>query len=197
MKRSILTALILLLLATSATAADGPPILLKNRTIATQNLPLAWTQLSDHSGRHVLVQFTETPNLARQAALADMGLQLLVPVPNHAYVAYVEPRDWAREKSLSPLRYIGELDAVDKIHPRLIDGDLEEYAIAADGRVDLLVRFFADVSVERIETAIYLSGAELLDFNPALHAAFVRVEHLVDIWVLAEMDEVRWVTQPT
>ncbi len=197
MKRLTLLLLLLLAFTAVATAATGPSILLRSRTITPPATTLAWAKLAPFNGRHVLVQFQATPNAAEREALAATGLELLVPIPEHAYLAYVQPRQWAAMKSPSPLRYVAELAPEDKIHPRLQAGKIEDYALVGDGRVDLYVRFFDDVSADDIEAAIEMADGELLQYLPEVGAAFVRANSPEDAYVLAQADAVMWVTQPS
>ena len=196
MKRFALP-LILVLLFASAAWAESAPILLKSRTIDPGDRAVAWLNLNDFTGRHALVQFEETPNAAARDDLAAMGLHLLVPVPHHAYLAYIEPRDWAQVKAPTTMRFLADLEPEDKLHHLLLNGDIEEYALTDDGRLDLLVRFFVDVSADEMERMIRSVGAELIEPLDLIDSAFVRVDAPEDAWLLAGLDGVMWVSQPS
>jgi len=197
MKRLILVVIFLLLGATFVGAANGPAILLQSRTIVPRHAVVPWSHLAAFNARHVLVQLASTPNAAERAALAAAGLELLVPIPERAWLAYVQPRNWAQVKSSSPLRYVAELESEDKIHERLAAGEIEDYALVGDGRVDLLVHFYPDASDADLEAAAEMADAEIVAPVPAIHAAFVRVNAIDDAYVLAQADAVMWVTQPS
>ena len=197
MKR-LIPALLALLLVFAATAyAEGLPILLKNRTFQGEDAPVAWTALADFAGRHVLVQLAQTPTAGERDDLAAEGLHLMVPVPQHAYLAYVASRDWSQMKAAPALRAVVELQPEDKIHQRVLDGSIESYALAGNGRVDLLVTFFADTSLAQMQADVDSIGAEILETIEASNSAFVRVESIEDAYLLGGLDSVQWVAQPS
>lgn len=195
MKKLFLLTILGLLLA-AVVQADDAPILLKSRTINEAPRAVAWPELNDFAGRHVLLQFQQTPTLAERNALARRGVKLLAPIPERAYLAALEPRDFATEKSASPFRLIAALQAEDKMHPRLLAGEIDPYLITEESELVLAVQFFADTPAARREPLLMSAGARVLERQDELNLAYVAVAALDDAYLLAETDGIRYVTLP-
>jgi len=195
MKKLFLLLTIWLLLA-AVVQADDAPILLKNRTIREAPRAVAWSELADFAGRHVLLQFRQTPTLTERNMLARKGVNLLAAIPERAYLAAIEARDFSGEKAATPFRLIEALQPEDKMHPRLLGGDVDPYLYRDDGSLTLAVQFFADTDVARREALLMASGARVLEQQDSLNLAIVTVSALDDAYLLAETDGVRYVTLP-
>ncbi|NLH47995.1 MAG: S8 family serine peptidase [Myxococcales bacterium] len=193
--KKLLTVLLLSALLSAATAW-GAPVLLKSRTIAGGDADLPWSALAELSGRHALVQLAQTPTAAQRDALAAQGVRLLAAIPQHAYLAYIEPRRYGANKALSPFRLVAPLEAEDKMQPRLVAGDIDEYAYVGAGEVLLVAKFFADVPVKERPELLRSAGAEIVTMADSIDLAYVTVAAPEDAWQLADLDGVQYVSIP-
>ena len=189
--------LALLVVFTSGAAAyDAPPILLRGQVLTPEEMDLRLADLSEFAGSHVLLQMEIAPAARERDALANRGIRLLRPVPNRAYVAYIEERDWSAERSLAPLRWIGRLTPEMKMHPRVLDGYPDVHAVDENGLAVFDVTCHADISRERCVMALEDLGARVLGYADLIHLAHVHVDPVL-AFDIAELDEVLWIAEPT
>jgi subtilase family protein len=193
MKR-LLVVIALVLFAVPALAGPAS-VLLKSRTITTTGDAVPWAELDVYAGRHILVQFAQTPDAAAREALAADGIRLLTPIPEHSYLAYIEPRAYAEIKDASPFTLVTDLAPEDKLHPRLVTGEVDPYLISG-GETLLLVKFFVDADNAAREEMLVESGARLVSAAPELDLAYLAVPMIEDAYLLAEYDAVEFVTLP-
>jgi len=177
-------------------ADDSHTILLKTRTFTPKAVALSFFGLAKYSGQHVLVQFEDTPTAAERKKISAMGIKLLQPIPYNAYIAFVEKRDWTKEKKLTPFRWVGALSPEYKIHPRVLAGDLDIHVVGDDGLATFDVFCHDDVSKGQCEQKLKSLGAKILTYTPALNMFQIRIEPSMykDI---ARLDEILWVSEPT
>ena len=148
---------------------------------------------TSQQGRHILLQFQQIPTDAEQKALAARGIQLLQYIPNNAYWASVAQRSVSINKVSQGggVTYSLASSKLVKLSPEISKGSFPHYAIMPDGRYEVAVRVFKDVSEKEAATVISSMGAELLDtIDINLYRAAVVPG---DIYTLASLDIVEWV----
>ena len=194
MKRLLMT-LLFLMLAMPALAADAP-VLLKSRTLHVGSDVVSWAAVAQHAGRHILVQLAQTPDLAERDDLAAMGVHLLVPIPERAYLAYIEPRQVTVADVPSPFTLAMALAPEDKMHPRLVTGDIDPFVLGEVNRPLLAIKAYPDVALADLAAQLVDAGADIVQLEPGLDLVYVSVPVVDDAAWLAEIDGVQYVTLP-
>ncbi len=192
----IAVVLLMTLLPAVVATADGIPVMLKSRTFVPQASEVRFADLAQYAGRHIMVQFDRIPTADEREALESYGIHLLKAIPKNAYIAFVEDRDWSADKSISPMRWIGTLAAEDKVHPRILAGELDVHVVGPDGLAVFDVLCHPDVERDRCERALAGTGASVLSYTPALNLFQVRTDPRL-VLDIASLDEVMWVAEPT
>lgn len=181
------------LIVSSSMAAD-PVVHLKSRTIAPEPSLTALDAIVDGDApRHVLIQLHDRVSPAGRSALAAEGITLLQYVPDQTWIARVTPLG-AASTATEAIRWVGVLDATDKMPRRLAEGRPGAWAMTSDGRVELRVRLHAGVDVAAARAAVSAVGAEVV--RPM--AIFPGLEVVLPAWRLrdlAALDIVQWVSE--
>jgi hypothetical protein len=198
----VVVSILLMALPASSTAQEGKEpqyhIALKSRQfIPSPGVEPALAQElgEERDGRrHVLLQLEDIPTDAQRAALEAAGVRLLGYIPNNAWFASLPVELSPQNSSLSQVRWMGAIQAADRISPILREGGVRQDMIDEQGQTNLEIRFFPDVSPDE---ALRVLGAheatvetKLIDF----HRFVVRVDAGA-IDALAEEDSVQWITE--
>ena len=142
---------------------------------------------------HVLVQLHHIPNATERHALENAGVNLLTYVHNYAWFASIPSNPPAVILQLSFVRWIGEILPEDKISPQILKGKIGEWAINPDGSVNMVVRFFDDVSAGDAKSILmkYSSRVQgpgmLNDWTVTIASDAIRE--------LADEDRVQWIEE--
>lgn len=195
-RRLFCTTLFVFLFSTLTLAADNNEILLKTKTFTPSAVSLTLSDLAQFAGQHVLVQFKKTPTRAEREKISATGVKLLQPIPYNAYIAFIEQKDWAKEKAITPFRWVGALSPEDKVHPRIQLGELDVHVLGSDGLATFDIYCHEDVSKDKCYQKLAELGAQILTYTPALNMFLVRIEpHRYE--EIAKLDEVIWIAKPT
>jgi hypothetical protein len=160
-------------------AATGPAILLKKRTIATESTVAS---LAAGLSGHVLIQFETDSQGPAVEALQSIGVRLLESVPRNAVMAQV-PRG-VNLSGVPGVRWFGKLSAEDKVSAHLSRSLAKGYA---------LVDVFPDVDAPAARRILAEAGSEVIE-NPHLRANTYLVRCSEDaVATLAETEEVSWI----
>jgi hypothetical protein len=147
----------------------------------------------DLDGRHMLVQFRRILTETDLESLREKGLRVLRYVPNHAYwvAASTQARvSLATSHEGGGVRWAANSSSVDKLAPAARAGSFPKHAIRGDGRVEVDVSFFIDVTNETATEQIQARGGEILDWLD-VHVARVAMAHQ-GLTLLSSMDGVEW-----
>ncbi len=141
---------------------------------------------------HVLMQFTTIPNAKTKHALKKADVKLLNYVPKNTWFASIPVGLAADHPVLGSVRWIGLILPQDKLLPHMLEKGVGKWARTEDGRVRLVVKYFADVSAQKVKTALEALGAEVLVEVPTVKSISIAINEsqLLD---LAELDAVRWI----
>lgn len=171
-------------------------ILLKSRrfTPAKGVTAAAKAKIEAIPGRvHVLIQLEHIPTIKEKKELEAKGIKLLSYIPENAWLSSI-PSDKAVEiAALSNVRAISEILLEDKISPHMIAGEFIWHRVK-DGKVDLIVEFFEDVSLEEAEVIVETHKARVVGRVPTVNAVVVTAR-IEDITALAYEDTIKWVEQ--
>lgn len=147
------------------------------------------------SGRakHVIIQFKDIPDALQVRALRSSGILLLDYLPNMAYFASL-PAGALQDLARFPgVRAVVAIEERDKISPFIRRGGVSAHARSEDGRAEIIVTFFGDVT---IEDAVRIAGmygeiSEVIEDERLL--ALTIPEDLIDD--LASHDSVQWIEE--
>lgn len=182
----------------AASAAASQPdtrILLKSGTIkTTPMLPQALNKIASNAtgSRHALIQFRRIPTVTERKALAASGIKLLRYMPNLSYWASIAPNaKLAGVTSGGGLQWARLAVDVDTLSPAIRSGNLPKAARRDDGRLDLRVMIFEDVTRQAAEQVLVSSGAQILGWVGSMT---VRVAIAPEMAAkLSAIDYVEWV----
>ena len=189
-------------LVATAVAQDAPltspsPVRLKSGAYIPEASLSALDAIDATQPRHILVQFKESYRALRKAELSAHGLRLLRYVPDHTWIAALEPGASSDPILRERLSWVGTLAAEDKVPPRFLSGDFGTWAFQPDGRIELRVRLHDDIEGPAREVArqrLTAMGAEILAPLPIFPGYTVRVADS-RILELADLDEVLWISE--
>jgi subtilisin family serine protease/Mg-chelatase subunit ChlD len=143
--------------------------------------------------RHALVQLHSQPTPEEAEALGAAGITLLNYISGATYAAAVNNSLNPANPTVAALvRWAGLFAATDKVDPKVLAGDFEEWALPGDGSVKLLVLFFDDVSDAAAESTLVLYASSFeahADHMWAITLAPAQIEPL------ASEDDVRWIEE--
>jgi hypothetical protein len=145
---------------------------------------------------HFLLQLAQVPSEELRQKIESYGVRLLKYLPRDAYIASAA-KDEKLLRALAAaegVRWIGALMPEDKMTWDLIAGKVSPWTHASDGRVRLLVRFHADVSVEEAGAALKNAGVKPEGAVRSLNAYAVTLPWQA-IGTLARSDAVKWIDQ--
>ncbi len=141
---------------------------------------------------HCLIQMEENPTDSERSALAQAGVNLLDPIPDRAWLATVsQPISAVRAQELG-IRWAGALTVVDKLHPRILQGEFGSWTEYEDGMVIVVVHLFSDVPFMEGEALAVQYGAVTGDLIETLNAWVMAIAP-DRIEELASEDLVMWI----
>ncbi|MFO7634141.1 MAG: S8 family serine peptidase, partial [Caldilinea sp.] len=155
--------------------------------------PALLQALQSAPSRHALVQLHKQPTPEEQAALASAGITLLNYISGATYAATVAASLNPANPTITALvRWAGLFTPADKVDPKVLAGDFEEWALAGDGSVKLLALFFDDVSDAAAEAILakYTASVE----QHADHTWAITLGP-AQIQTLAAEDAIRWIEE--
>ena len=175
------------------------PVRLKSGAFAgagelAANLAAVWASRPEARTARVLVQLDRSPDAAARALLEQAGVKLLGYVPEGAYFAHVRREADLAQAALAGLRWLGAVYPEDKLSETLLAGAPGRWAVEPDGRVNLRVWPFEDVSLPDLREALAGLGGEVTRELPDTHELQVRAAPGV-VLALAGLDAVRWVEE--
>ena len=194
MKKWIVLAI--LFLANVCAAGEGYEILLKSRRFVPAEgiSDAAKAKIESVPGRaHVLIQLESIPTNRRRKMLESRGVKLLSYIPENAWFASI-PSDKAGEiAAFTTVRAITEILPEDKLSPHIRAGRFLEHRVK-DGKVDLVVEFFKDVSLEEAELVVEKHNGAVVGRVESLNALVVVIKK-EESANLANEEAVMWVEQ--
>jgi len=174
-----------------------PPVIrLRSRAITPTAEPAARQQIAASGGvvrgNHVLVQFDRFPDAAAREEFARAGLVVLDYVPDNAAFASLTGALSSEQLQAMSIRAIEPILPTDKLSDGIGMDKLPGLANTATGRIDLLVKYFADVPEDAAWEALQEHGAILVASVPAMRMLVVELDAEAVVTLAAE-DSIRWV----
>lgn len=129
--------------------------------VMTDEKIVEYLQKSPLEHDQVILQLDNIPTLRERRELHDLGIKLLTPLPGTAWLASVPADLSAAQLKRVPVRWMGRLEANDKLAPALRERRAGPHALREPGRIELLVKLFAGANVEQITVDFERLGAEV------------------------------------
>jgi hypothetical protein len=140
-----------------------------------------------HAGRsHFLIQFSSPPSEAQIQELKQRGAAIMSYVPDAALV--VSAGDDVSWEALD-LRFVGRLDAVDKLSPMLSPDQTPD----GNGGNFVVVEFHADADMDEARALVLERNLQIDERSNMLPTQLLVEGTLDDIGRLAEWDEVAYI----
>ena len=176
------------------------PILLKSRQFVPtpgveDSLESRMSALAAEGVRrgHVLIQFKQLPSDSEREALKAIGVDLQTYIPENGWFAAVDTDSLPKLKALPNVRWLGAIQAEDKIAPHIKDIGVGSWAVNQDGTVNLQVLFFDDSSAEEVRAVIGKYGTVVEE--PWLGTIWTVTISEGDLTALASEDAVQWIEE--
>ena len=117
---------------------------------------------ADQNRYYRLLQFSELPSEADKQAMAAQGFLLLQYFPHYSYLTAISPTANLRLLGQWQVRSVYTLQAVDKLHPQLVNGDVPDYALKGD-QVEVMLLTYPGVVLGQAISALASQGFPLTD----------------------------------
>ncbi len=187
---------------------DKYKIVLKSRTITPsagiestlrRNL---MTRLEGGKKKHVFLQLKKTLGKEERAELEKQGIKLLKYIGSYTWYAVVTDRQaveftMADKVKLTPIigkiRWIGEINPNDKVEPKIMKKGVGAYNRQPDGRVDVVVVFFPDVTADTLKAVVKRYG-KIVHKPGMMNDVVVRLKER-DIKRLSREDTIQWIEE--
>ena len=142
---------------------------------------------------HAMAQLRQLPSQADKDALSAAGVTLLHFIDGTTYGVVVDKAMQADDPAItSRVRWMGLYLPGDKVDPKVLAGEFEEWADNGDGTVNLLVTFFDDVASSEAEAIL---AAHAKSSTPQAGQVWAAVVEKSAIDGLSQEDRVRWVEE--
>lgn len=141
--------------------------------------------IQEKQAPHILLQFKHTPTRSERLALQARGVKLLAHVGGNAWhasltdstpLSFIKPITRTKYPVLNTIRWIGQLEPEDKIHPVLRESGPGPWATNADGTIKVSVDFYTDVPRERAREILRGHGAVIESERTRRISFYVVVE---------------------
>jgi len=148
----------------------------------------------DGSRAHCLIQLEEYLGKDQRAALSAVGIELLVYLPDRAYVASVRSDVSPTELAARGVRHASPMLAEYKLHPRVVERRFGSWSAMPDGNRIYAVEIMPDVALDQAAIEIIGIDGEAGNRFEAAHTLLVafdpdRIEEL------AELDAVLFINE--
>ncbi len=159
--RPLAAAAAILLLLGLASAPAGAAIRLLARDIEPERRPEAVAAaLGAAAGRHAILELERSGRAADRLALAALGVRFHHYLPDDAFAVTLPANLPAQAAAL--VAGVAMLGPTDKVHPALLNGGFDAWAVAEDGRVFMDVTFYPDVQPLDAQARLAALGTELV-----------------------------------
>ena len=145
---------------------------------------------------HTLIQLKNIPTPEERRELERRGIRLLSYIPNYAWLASIPASRPGEVSGTKSVRWVGELNAADKLSPKIRQGNLGRWAYDPETeRAVILFRFFDDVELSEGEDLITGYGGKVVDRAEVINTLVAEI--VKDrVGELAGEDIVEWIEQP-
>lgn len=147
---------------------------------------------SDRDRLHVLVQLDFIPRDEAKAEYARRGVQLLMYVPDYAWIASVPAKDPSSVLSLPGVTWAGELTVNDKLDPMIQSNEWMSFNLAPDGTAAVYVITHLDEDVATTRSLIAQHGGKVTGEVQGIKMLIVEMPR-DNIRALAAEEAVQWI----
>lgn len=207
---SIITKIFFLAMVFTAVSIQADTIQWKNTVPPLKQDILKFSEVLDtQKGNHVIVQFKEIPNSARQKELENSGVVLQRYLGSKAYFAKISNNEIKLTTiKNNDLENVMIIDPAWKIHPDLFNQDYPDYSITNLSEVAelnngedveilaLYIIFHPDVNLEQegVNTIVKYGGT-VRDYLRSINGAVIWLP-VDSLWNLLLEDSVEWIEPP-
>ena len=209
-KATLVVALVTtILLAFAGTGCEQPEkVQLKSRTLTPKEGIIPDYQktligaLERGEKRHIYVQLEKHLDKTQQAQLEKQGIRLLSYIGSKTWHAtlsapgaleFTSSAAVKRSPILGTVKWVGEIKPEDKIEPKILKKGIGDYNRQPDGRVDVIVVFFPDVSKDSLAAVVKRYG-QMMRKPGMLNDVVVRLSE-ANIKQLSQEDSVQWIEE--
>ncbi len=169
-------------------------VILQSRTIVPQQgidkvLTDQLSTAEDHL--HYIAQFKQILSDEERASFLAQDIQILDYLPEYAYIVS-SPPDKVSVLAQTAFALIG-IEPQDKFPPRISNG-FRKSAVSPPGFVNLLVKFYDDVSLVDASSLLKENGVTILHEIPSLNTLTVNIPKKA-VSSLLNFDEVQWIEE--
>ncbi|MCP4118084.1 MAG: S8 family serine peptidase, partial [Desulfobacteraceae bacterium] len=148
----------------------------------------------DLTEKYVIVQFVRTLKRKEIVELRESGIMLLSFLYEKAWICAMEPSSLTEEViEKYTIAAVTPWKPKYKISPELIDGEFEEWAVAENGFIKLLVTFYDDVDPKNMESLLRLySPTYEIYYGPTIWAIQVapgKIDGLINETIIQYIEE--------
>ena len=187
LRNSFATAAILLALLNSNVYAGSNVILLKSRTISTENNfserihePVDPGEIF-HGNYYRLIQFNEVLTDAKRHEIEATGVKLMDYIPNNAYYISIPSLfDLSVIQPYNP-RTIMSLSPQDKMSNQLRFGNIDDRSRNKDGSLNFTLVYFSNLSPRLVKQELVIRGCTILESFDA--SSQVSVSMKENVWM--------------
>lgn len=108
-----------------------------------------------------IIQFDEIPSNAQKEVLLEAGIRLLDYIPNFGYFASFNSDADLNQLAKANAGSIIAIQTAVKLAPMLFEESYPDYALREDGRIELLVTYFADADGSKVAADLEGRGFEI------------------------------------
>ncbi len=131
---------------------------------------------------HVILQFDNHPTQAERLELKNRGVELLMYVPDHAWLATVRKTAAAEVSTNAHIRWGAVLNPADKVSPRLATKGVAQWGKLKENRIRLMVKVFGDIATDTYKKTLENKGLTIVSADGKLHVMTVEGStNLVDV----------------
>ncbi|GAJ04419.1 unnamed protein product, partial [marine sediment metagenome] len=143
----------------------------------------------------------EIPSSIERETLKAKGIKLLSYIGGNAWFASISdedalrfnvPKVVAKYPFLKQIRSISEIFPEDKVAPQIREKRIGDWARTADGKVELVVNYFKDASIEQVKKKLEQLGATIIGEIPAVHSIVISIQE-EKIRSIANEDSISWI----
>lgn len=143
-----------------------------------------------------ILQLDAVPDLRQRRELEDLGITLLHPLPGTAWLASVPADLAAAQLERLSVRWVGALQRDDRLSPAFASDRLGEHAQREAGRVEVLIKLFADADSTAVVARLQELGVRVRrDVGASLRVIVASIPR-PQLSTVAELDGVRLI-EPT
>ncbi|MEM7656301.1 MAG: S8 family serine peptidase, partial [Bacteroidota bacterium] len=182
-----------------AQTSSSPKLLLRSGNKALPANTQQWAQQPDWlAGEAIqrtyvrMLQFSELPSPSVKSQMAAAGFELLQYFPHNSYLTAISAQANVNQLLQWKVRSVYRLQAADKLHPQLAQGNVPEYAWKGDRVEVLLTRYASLAAPSWTQEQLQRKGWQVIQSPEQADFSIVQLP-LEQVWDLAALPFVAYV----